>query len=71
MNMKTIKELRTVADNLYDSGLDSQSHWLEAFTPVELAKLWHETCQITKANPFGACYDDEVFNALNSLGYYD
>lgn len=68
--MKTLEELKKLANNLYEIGAKVEV-WLQTFEPVELAKLWHETCQITKSNPFGAGYDDEVYNALNSLGYFE
>jgi hypothetical protein len=34
------------------------------FTDEELAKLW-SMCQYTKENPWGAAYDDEVFEAIS------
>lgn len=58
-------------DELYNLSMDeSIQEWINEFKPLELAKLWHETCVFTKANPFGAGYDDEVYEALNRLGYF-
>lgn len=70
--MRTLEELKTKANELYDKlQYGTVEQWKAEFTPLELAKLWHETCQFTKANPFGAGYDDEVYEALNSLGYFE
>lgn len=68
--MRNLKQLIDKANSLYDKRV-SVEKWVEAFEPLELAKLWHETCQFTKDNPFGAGYDDEVYEALNKLGYFE
>jgi len=39
--------------------------WLELFTETELKKLW-DLCK----NNLGLCFDDEVYNALNYIGYF-
>lgn len=70
MNMKNLQTLIKEANSLYNKEASIEK-WLETFQPIELAKLWHETCQITKVNPDGAFYDDEVYNALNSIGYFN
>lgn len=69
-NMRSLKELIQVANHLYNADA-SREEWLQKLQPVELAKLWNETCQITKSNPFGASYDDEIYNALSTLNYFD
>ena len=68
--MRNLKQLIATANKLYDKRV-SVEEWIEAFEALELAKLWHKTCQFTKDNPFGAGYDDEVYEALNKLGYFE
>jgi hypothetical protein len=55
----SIKELDDIAQWLYDNRVDE---WSE-FTDEELLKLAN-LCQITKENPFGRSYDDEVFDEI-------
>lgn len=66
--------MHLTAQKLYES--DAPMHkWLEAFTPLELAKLWYDLCvyQQGKNGQMIApqAYDDEVYEALNHLGYWD
>lgn len=68
--MKNLTELIKQANSLYNKDA-SIKEWLDVFQPIELAKLWHETCVMTEVNPDGAFYDDEVYNALNSIGYFN
>lgn len=68
--MSNTKQLIQMANELYNNE-SPVSQWVETFKPLELAKLWHETCVITKDNPFGAGYDDEVYEVLNILGYFE
>lgn len=75
---RPIKTLINMANELYeDESLRKQNinaviaKWLEVFSPLELASLWLRTCIMTEKNPFGANYDDEVYEALNVLGYWN
>lgn len=55
----SIKELDSIAQWLYDNRVDEWSEFTDDEL-MELAKL----CQITKDNPFGRDYDDEVFDEI-------
>lgn len=55
----SIKELDSIAQWLYDNRVDEWSEFTDDEL-MELAKL----CQITKENPFGRDYDDEVFDEI-------
>jgi len=68
--MRNLDELIAKANELYDSEAELNI-WIEEFEDLELAKLWHETCVMSKANPFGAGYDDEVYEALKWRGYFN
>jgi hypothetical protein len=57
------------AQKLYDDRANT-AEWVEAFELRELAILWEFTCTMTPENPFGASYDDEVFDALDQLSYF-
>lgn len=70
MKLRNTQQLTDAANRLYELEADITT-WLKTFQPLELAKLWYETCQFTKANPFGAGYDDEVYEALRIIGYWD
>ena len=68
-NMKNTKQLITKAKKLYKQNAYIEE-WMTQFEPLELAWLWHNTCQITKDNPFGAEFDDEVYACLDKLNYF-
>lgn len=55
----SIKELDSIAQWLYDNRVDEWSEFSDDEL-LQLAKL----CQITKDNPFGRDYDDEVFDEI-------
>ena len=55
----SIKELDSIAQWLYDNRVDEWSEFSDDEL-LQLAKL----CQITKENPFGRDYDDEVFDEI-------
>ena len=55
----SIKELDDIAQWLYENQVDEWSEFTDDEL-MELAKL----CQITKDNPFGRSYDDEVFDEI-------
>lgn len=59
----SIKELDSIAQWLYDNRVDEWSEFSDDEL-LQLAKL----CQITKDNPFGRNYDDEVFDELERRG---
>ena len=71
--MTTLEQVKTKADQLYRRQVSTQE-WLDTFTPLQLAKLWHTSCvyrqdQDQLISP--EAYDDEVYDALNILGYWD
>ena len=57
---KKFRALDKKAMALYDA---QDQDGFYAFTDDELAKLW-SMCAYTEDNPFGAAYDDEVYNAI-------
>lgn len=61
--MMDIKKLDEIATWLYENQVDEWSEFTDDEL-MELAKL----CQITKDNPFGRCYDDEVFDEIERRG---
>lgn len=67
--MRTLEEIQIIATKLYQKRANTQE-WINTIEPIELAKLWHETCVLTKINPEGASWDDEVYKALKQLGYF-
>lgn len=66
--------MQEIAQKLYDGEAPTYK-WLEAFTPMELVKLWYDLCIYRPAKDgklIGPeAYDDEVYNALDYLGYWD
>lgn len=70
----TLAKLNAQALNLYDGGSTTED-WLSEFEALALAKLWHSYCTYREdeqgklVEP--AAYDDEVYNALDRLGYWD
>jgi hypothetical protein len=64
-----IQPLVNRANKLYEAEAGTDE-WLKNFTLRELAILWEFTCTVTPENPYGACYDDEVFEALDTLNYF-
>ena len=63
-----IKPLINKANKLYEAEAGTDE-WLKNFALRELAILWEFTCTMTE-NSYGASYDDEVFEALNTLNYF-
>lgn len=68
----TIEVLQEIAERLYDGNLNMRlginqavTVWLTAFTRKELISLWEKCC-----DNLDLPYDDEVYNALNSIGYF-
>lgn len=60
-----------LAEALYEADKHDPKTWLEVFTKEELVELWDKDCAITENNPFGAGYDDEVYEALKLLNYFN
>lgn len=76
----TLAKLNARAQNVYNNLIEnrvinSTPKMLAEFTPLELCKLWHEYCVYRTdqdgALIGGADYDDEVYDALAELGYFD
>ena len=72
----SLAKLHARALDLYQVGAQegakiSFDTWAREFTLVELSRLWHEYCVLTPQNPLGAPYDDEVYEALGILGYWE
>ena len=80
---QSLTKLNAQAEKLYNLIANSQvelvksasNMFLEQFEPLQLAKLWHTYCVYsTDENGKlvgGASYDDEVYDALDLLGYWD
>lgn len=66
----TITELHEKAMDLYFKDRTIQT-WIESFKLKDLACLWYLKCVMTENNMFGVCYDDEIYNALNRLKFFD
>lgn len=71
---QSLAKLNGIANSLYDQHLGGQI-WLDTFSPLELAKLWYEYC-VYSTDENGKtvspqAYDDEVYDALAVLGYWD
>jgi hypothetical protein len=64
-----IEPLINKANKFYENEA-SNAEWIKNLTIRELAILWEFTCTVTPENPYGACYDDEVFEALDTLNYF-
>lgn len=67
---QSLAKLHAQALALYDKEATEADYRAE-FTPLQLCKLWHEYCVLTPENTTGAPYDDEVYDALDTLGYFD
>ena len=61
-----LQDLRLMAREAYDK--DDLDFW-HHLTDEELRALW-KGCQITKDNPWGAPYDDEVYNEMDDRGLF-
>lgn len=60
MNDVEFEKLHKLARKAYDDGdLD----WFESLTDDQLAELW-AACMISKENPYGRAYDDEVYDVI-------
>lgn len=64
-----IQPLVDRANKLYEAKANADE-WISNLSFRELAILWEFTCTVTPENPYGACYDDEVFEALDTLNYF-
>jgi len=64
---RSAKELDKIAMSIYKSQDIDDDRWYD-FTDEELAILW-SMCILTKENPWGRAYDDEVYDAINSIPY--
>lgn len=58
-----LKRLNDKAYSLYSNRADIDE-WLKGFNLAELILLWNNFCQITDTRPYGASYDDEVYDSI-------
>lgn len=75
-NLKESKEI--IDENMTIEELDDLAYWVykytnresewEKFTDKEIKALW-ELCKLTKENPFGRAYDDEVYDEMDRRGF--
>lgn len=67
--MRNLLELDEFAYQLYKKEADAEA-FVDNFTLEELVTLWYLKCLYTETND-GSSYDDEVYDALYRLGYWD
>lgn len=67
--MRNLLELDEFAHQLYEKDADAGA-FVDNFTLEELVTLWYLKCTYTQTNS-GSAYDDEVYDALYRLGYWD
>ena len=71
--MTTIEQVKNKANQLYRQEVPTEV-WISTFTPLQLAKLWHTSCIYRQDKDqliSPEAYDDEVYDALDLLGYWD
>lgn len=68
--MNPLEKLEARANILYDRE-ESTETWIANFTPRELVHLWYYYCTYTPFNDTPSAFDDEVYNALYRIGYWE
>ena len=67
--MRNLLKLDALAHQLYEKDADAGA-FVDNFTLEELVTLWYLKCTYTQTNS-GSAYDDEVYDALYRLGFWD